>query len=174
MRYVWVCAFAVAVLLSGCIPVDDFKEYWGKGVIDPELEGAWYQSESHDLAFTFSRAGDVYHVVEPPRENAVTKTSSDRVRTLMVGNHHFLMIKDSDDTSGGELGLYVVSDAMLTLYSPREEKKDSFLETYTGDNVVINEQAFGIKELDAETLRVLESIADQPDYWEITATYVRK
>jgi len=36
-----VFSMAISFWASGCIPVEDLGEYWGKGTIDPELEGHW-------------------------------------------------------------------------------------------------------------------------------------
>ena len=58
--------FCLAVLsaIKGCIPVEDFGEYWEKGTIDPVLEGHWKQLEvefrSEENYLSFVKSGDHY------------------------------------------------------------------------------------------------------------------
>ncbi|MBW8041752.1 MAG: carboxypeptidase regulatory-like domain-containing protein [Planctomycetes bacterium] len=87
----------VLFAVKGCIPVEDFGEYWEKGIIDPALEGHWkqldveFRSEQNYLSFV--KSGDHY-VCEVSAAFFMPQDMPQvgiRAKTLTAGKYKFLM-----------------------------------------------------------------------------------
>ena len=144
-------------VLSGCILVDDFGPYWDKGVIDRELEGQWYDQEpdGEGKPPAFVIEGDVMTMIDEDGDEQ-------EARTLELGAHKFLMLPKDQ-----MIQKYDIADGILSFYSPRKEQKEDFLKTNSNDQIVIGQyDTVRIRQLNEETLGVLEDISDQSDYWE--------
>ena len=174
MRSLLICISTIMLWLSGCIIVEDFKDYWDRGSLDSRLDGVWHMPQSQKPAIIFSPTQDSYHIIVPDEVDTESLTPSEHARTLKIGRHHFLMIKNSEDNSGGDLVRYTIKNDMLTLYSPRSEKREDFQQNYAGSNILVNDHTARIKQLDVRTIRILQSFAAKPDYWEVMGTYIRK
>lgn len=174
MRIMLFGAMGILLMLSGCIIVNNFNEYWEHGTRDPALDGVWHMPNSQRPALVFSPSDKDYYVTVPDDVEQKSTPSEEHARTLTIGSHTFLMIKTTKEQLGGDLVLYTVKEDKLTLYAPVKSKRESFEKSYAGTNIETTSQTARIKTLDVRTVRILQSLAAKPDYWQVTGTYYRE
>ena len=86
----------ISLLLNvlGCIPIDDLANHWEKGVIDPNLQGSWKgvgsEFATEDQCFTLTKA-DGYYNFRQTGLYMPANSPDHRCKTLIIGNHKFLM-----------------------------------------------------------------------------------
>ena len=92
-----ILCIALLFAIKGCIPVEDFGEYWEKGAVDPALEGHWKQLDvefrSEENYLSFVKSGDHY-VCEVSSAYFMPQDMPQvgiRAKTLTAGKHRFLM-----------------------------------------------------------------------------------
>lgn len=133
-----------AFALAGCIVVDDFGEYWDKGFIDHCVNDIMNSGES-------SRSGK-------PRKTLL-------MRSLRVGNHTFLMVRERASEAGGNLMLYEIEDGQFVSYRLNESKREDFLRDYPDSGVVLTSETAAIPKLTPESVELLDRVADDASYW---------
>ena len=158
----------MTLVLSGCIVVDDFKQYWNKGTVDPKLEGQWQDQGSKEPSVIFVRQEENYALVVPNET-----TPSELIRTLSIGKYTFMMIKTSKEDKGGDLIRYSVEGNALKFYTPNEKKKTEFQRFYKLNAVVFDEETIRFKEINAQIISMLQAVSGKPDYWELSGTYTK-
>ncbi len=150
--------FLAVFCLIGCINVNDFGKYWGKGVIDPALEGYWLSE--HGECSQYVKKGDHYEIVQ----------DGSIVKTLSMDSATFLMIKSMDEKF---IYKYSVNKKALTLYNPNRAIAQDFKQQYDNPNIMIDRHTVTIDTLDGDVVNILEDISQKPNYWE-TATVFEK
>jgi len=97
--FIFFCAISG---LAGCIPIDDFGNYWNEGSVDPVLEGHWkklgVEFRSQDEYITFEKEGDYYRYY---RSQASMPLGDPKMRikskTIALGDTSFLMLASDPD-----------------------------------------------------------------------------
>jgi len=140
-----VLLLAAAFALAGCIVVDDFAEYWDKGFIDHCVNDIMSTGEG-------SRNGK-------PRNKTML------MRSLRVGNHTFLMVRERPSDTGGSLILYQIEDGQYVAYRLNESKREDFLRDYPDSGVILTSETATIPKLTADSVSLLAQIADDSSYW---------
>jgi len=191
------CLFIVAVLcLASCTGVEDFGQYWGKGFIDPALEGSWKKLglpgqdrnsiEGPDL-LRFTRNGTSYalqainpidqtakpEVIQRQRADNEERSSA---RTLRIGKSLFLMQREAGGQGKGVIERYDVRRGTLQEYQIDNGAAVEFLEAKhpTAKNIKRNDgegEYVVIDTFDDEVFQVLSEIADDPAYWILNCRY---
>jgi hypothetical protein len=131
----------VALFGGGCaapIHVKDFGTYWGKGTVDPVLEGGWWlvgigdgpKAQSSDSLVIFDKEGDHYLLTQVSSDTVDKAETWTQAKTLMLGKHKFLMLRKVDQKAekqttkiSGDIELYSVQKECLTLYNPVLEEQ---------------------------------------------------
>ena len=149
MRNLFLCL--AMVLLSSCIPVDDFGTYWEKGTIDPALLGRWVEitSPARDAddrkeartvkvsdkkeGIQVVNQGGTYRIDSLDEEERQKKDYAPMpARTLKAGCYTFLMVidKERDDKSriSRDLVRYEIQGDVFRDYSLDDGRMSAFLE----------------------------------------------
>jgi hypothetical protein len=197
MKRFW--PWLVAVLaLSSCTGVEDFGLYWDKGFIDPALEGSWKKLglPGRDInsipgadLWRFTRNGSSYSLqwINPVDQTAKAgaseqlKGDNERLlsaRTLRIGQHVFLMQRDSAGQGKSAIERYDIQRGTLQEYWMNNGAAVDFLEAKhpTAKNIRRNVgegEYVVIGTFDDEVFRVLSEIADDPAYWFLNCRYKR-
>lgn len=140
------CIAFACLLLSGCIVVDDFGNYWNKGFIDSCVNAIVLPSLTED-ADTSAEA----HEVE--------------LRSIQLGTHTFLMIRDHPGDPSGNMIRYNIDKNEYVSYRLNETKREDFLHYYPDSGIVLTSETATIPELNVKTATLLATIADDPSYW---------
>ncbi len=136
----------LAFALASCIVVDDFGGYWEKGFIDNCVNDI--VMSSHDYA--------------RPR-SASTKPLL--MRSLRVGKHTLLMIREDMKSKGGNLMRYKIENGEYVSYRLNESKREDFLRDYPDSMVVLTTETASIPVLNPESLMLISNVADDESYW---------
>ncbi len=139
-----VLGFGVLALLNACIVVDDFGDYWNKGFIDNCVNEIASNDSDYDRAS--------HH-----------KTML--LRSLRIGKHTFLMMRDDMDDKGGNLIRYKIEDGEYISYRLNESKRDDFLREYPSSVVVLTQETATIPVLNSESAGLLSAVSDDDSYW---------
>jgi hypothetical protein len=187
---------AAVVVLSSCTPVEDFGSYWGKGIVDPALEGSWKKiglpgQEMDSIPgpdlWRFTRDDSSYlqyginpidpaaapgDIEQQKADNAQALSS----RTLRIGKHRFLMQREPGGKGTGYLVRYDVKGDTLEEYWIDNGLGVDFLlaKHPTAKNIhknVAEGEYVVIDTFDDEVFRVLSEIADNPAYWILNCRY---
>lgn len=137
-------AALLCVFLAGCVVVEDFGAYWEQGFID---------SCVNDIM-----RGDGGKKNKDSRKTAL-------MRSLRVGKHTFLMVREHQYDKGGTLQRYVVDNGFLVLYRLNESKREDFLKENPGSPIILTTETATIPLLDESALGILERVADDDSYW---------
>lgn len=136
---------ALASLLFGCIVVDDFGAYWNKGFVDVCVNEIVQKGMSEDSA------------ANPPVIPAM--------RSLQIGNHTFLMMRDHATDKGGNMIRYNIKDGQYVPYRLNENKRKDFLTYYPDSTVVLTTETAKIPVLNEKSVALLNKIAGDDSYW---------
>lgn len=141
-------ALAVACVLSGCIVVGDFGDYWNKGFID-------------------NCVNEIQHNRSKEERNAKAKVAARRMlmRSLRIGKHTFLMVRENPDDPGGNILRYKIENGKYISYRLNESKREEFLRDYPDSGVVLTSETATIPVLNDDSAKLLEKIADDESYW---------
>lgn len=137
---------ALVLVLSGCIVVDDFGSYWNKGFIDNCVNSI--VNANHD---------------DDRRHNTQPKPML--LRSLRVGSHTFLMMRDDMASKGGNIMLYKIVDGDYISYRLNESKREDFSRDYPNSMVVLTSETASIPVLNNESIALLSQVADNESYW---------
>lgn len=154
-------------ILASCIYVGDIGVYWGKGVLDPALDGPWADNSSKDC-LSFAVEDNNYRVTEGGKKD------ESLYRTLLLGDNKFLMVKDPNNKY--MLIKYKVAGGIFTTYMPDEAKKVEFLRDNPDSGIVISEGDYAtatIPVLNEKSIELLQKIADDESYWKSAAVQHR-
>jgi protocatechuate 3,4-dioxygenase beta subunit len=158
-------SIAFLFVSKGCIPVEDFGEYWQKGIIDQALEGHWKQLDvefrSEENYLSFVKSGDHY-VCEFSSVNFMPKDMPHigiRAKTLITAKHRFLMfdlqqyyedMKAAVSKAASEMGedvdemtlqqMLLAQSAAAKGVLQRYSIEEGILSVYMLDEVVLAEQ----------------------------------
>lgn len=156
------------LILAGCIAVRDFGVYWDKGTLDKALVGAWESSKENGKGVTFTANGSSYDM------KFEDDSSSNVARTLMVGNNSFLMTKKAEGDVGGNMIAYVVQGDTFVMFAPNRDKQKEFLAKYPNIPFIVTRTSLTIKELTPDSMKWLEQIASEPQWWTEMQRFERK
>ena len=144
--------FLAVLLLSSCIPVDDFGTYWKKGTVDPALLGTWVaitspardaddRKEARTVRVADKKEGmqvinkggtyqiDSLDEQERRKKNYIPVSA----RALVAGRYTFLMVIDREVNQKGRITItrglirYKLEGGMFWEYSLADEPMGSFL-----------------------------------------------
>jgi len=157
--------FLACLALMSCIQVEDFGVYWDKGLVDPQLYGAWLpEKENVSECIAFAKNANDY-TLQLGEGEALT------IRSLLVGKHRFMMMKKTRDSQDGQLIRYTVSRDSFDLYQLNPNEEADFKKRYPHSAVDIENGTATIHMLDKEMLDLIEKVADEPNYWVLMKTY---
>lgn len=137
----------LALLLSACIIVDDFGEYWAKGKTDRCINDLLYASMHADDASVEMKA--------------ITQT----VRVIQFGGQDFIMMLNKPGSQDGNLIRYRIDGSEYVSYKLSEEKREQFLREHPHTSVVVTNDTVTIPQLNKETASLLGDIAGDNSYW---------
>lgn len=185
----------VVVLLSSCIPVDDFGSYWQKGYVDPALLGKWSmttprEDDERKEARSVKVDTDVYQVINKTgiyqfdsldyKDKQKTDYTPDPARSLKVGNYTFLMQPDKENLKKGRfikgfVFRYKLEGNVLQFCSPVPEQTGAFLNKKYPKTKNIQRRActgkclwdgVNIKKFNGEVSKILSEIPDTKEFWQ--------
>lgn len=136
----------VALALAGCIVVDDFGDYWNKGFIDNCVNEIALTDHDHDK----------------PR-NSHSKTLL--MRSLRVGKHTFLMMREDMGDKGGSIVRYKIEDGDYVAFRLNESKREDFMLEYPESGAVLTSDTATIPVLNKDSIAMLSQVADDESYW---------
>lgn len=136
----------LAFALAGCIVVDDFGDAWSKGFIDNCV---------NELALTDNE----YNRPHSPHAKGMV------MRSLRVGNHTFLMIREHMRDKGGNMIRYKIDSGDYVAYRLNESKREDFAKEYPDSSVVLTSETATIPVLDSKSTAMLSRVADDESYW---------
>ena len=194
MKKLCLCVAATLAMVS-CIPVDDFGTYWDKGVVDPALDGTWKNiglpgsSPEERLGareLRFTRTGSFYSMnmvgIDPSMAPEVLERVRRRnaragsARTLRLGKRKLLMKRNGEAPYDGVITSYEIRGRTLSEYWFQGDAAVEALEArHPGAKNIHKNDGEGdfvvIGTFDDEVFRILSEIADDSDYWILTARY---
>lgn len=166
-----------AVVLTGCLTVNDFGGAWQQTQLAPELAGRWQKQVTRKTDKTveqilFTAKGDGYDVEAYKDGELVDDFASVYpAKSLSLGNYRFLLSRTRG--VGGEMIRYAVQDKQLTFYKLQPSALQSI--QVKEKKVVITPDAVSdsadIMRLDAATLRKLSALPDDKATWYTTVVY---
>jgi len=140
---------SLLLLLSGCIIVSHFGDYWKQGAEDACLnkiaESIHYYAFKRDLA-----EGDI---------NALA-------RGLTLGGERFLLLKKEKADAGGNLYRFRVENGIFMRYRLNPVMRETFLKEHPDAPVSIRHDTVTIDTLTKSTAEFLITIAKDARYWE--------
>jgi len=179
--FVLCCLF----LLTACIDVDDYGDYWSKTMIDPAIAGRWAKvSEENESKLT----GQEWELTL--KDNAYSaqsykdgkKTDEDPlypVKSMQIGNYTFLATGPERGTIvrynivGDTASIYVANPTMAWDFISRQFPDQSEIyrdDPDPADSAEDNrDRPLHIKEFDDDVAKVLAAIPNNGMYWEIDA-----
>lgn len=153
--------------VAGCLKVVDFGVYWDKGFIDPALNGEWKNARPNGSGVTFTNQGDMYHMV------STTSDDIRFVRSLRVNESNFIMQKRNLSDKGGNLIPYVIEGDNFVLFAANKDKQAEFTKRYPDIPFVVTRTGITIDQLNDETMKWLEQITAEPEWWIDIQSYKR-
>lgn len=135
----------LACLLTGCIIVEDFGTYWNKGFTDKCVNDIVYREMESD--------------------NEEEKAQDVLLRSVRIGGHTFLMMREHEEDKGGNLVRYIIEGGEYVTYRLNEAKRDEFLQRYPNTSIVVTQETVTIPLLNEEAAQLLAKIADDDSYW---------
>lgn len=110
---------------------------------------------------------------EKSASDATTKEETLYTRSLIRGQHSFLLVKNSPDDKGGTLHFYRIMQQRLVFFRPAKAQRKAFLAKYGNRGVEVSKDQVRIPVLDAQAMNTLIAAADDPKYWEQANSYRR-
>jgi hypothetical protein len=188
------------LLLSSCTEVSDFGAYWGKGFVDPALQGTWKKigTPGQNLDATpgpdqllFVKEGLSYSLrsINPIDTTLSDDVAAQRkkdnefrlaVRTLKIGKHLFFMERGQepapDGTQNGILVRYEIKCRILREYFVENGAAVDLMETkHPGAKNIGKNTGEGryivIRTFDDEVFHILSEISDDSAYWDLECQY---
>lgn len=177
------------ILLTSCIPVDDFGVYWNKGTVDANVTGKWEKMERHKKAeyVRITDEGGRYRIdTLDKKERAAKDYSPILARTLTAGKYTFFMAMDKKHgaahfTPEG-LVRYEIHHGVLTEYNLVDRRMGKFLsdEFPHARNITAPKcrencvyDSVKIRKLDAEVVEILAAIPDTKEFWTVSERWRR-
>lgn len=143
-------ALGAALLLSGCILVEDFGHAWKDSAPD------------HCL----SEIGESLYATEFRRDPKGLELDQ-LVHGWTLEGNHYLLLKKSPEDLGGRLYRFDVTSGIFRRYRLDPAMRDLFEKQYPKAPVSLKRDTVKFETLDAETEKLLTTIANQPEYWQI-------
>lgn len=180
----------IAFLLTSCIQVDDFGNYWDKAELDPAIAGHWktkMEADEHGIMgndeINYFVQGAAYQEfdyqckMEKQGKRCEASAPSYPIKTLIIGHYHFIASK-------GEMTRYIATKSTLKAYDVNIEAVWAFLENHyphmknltreeVGAGVGERTYTLKIKVLDDDVAEMLANIPDNKTYWKVTGTLTR-
>lgn len=123
-------AAATLLLVSGCIFVKNFGNYWKEAGLDPAVVGKWkvvFDNAHRRPGSKNNEPGDIFQVQERDGAYEITASRDGKpldnkvyypVKTLKIGQHNFFILQTMEGVeAGGVIWKYVVSGNLLQTYS---------------------------------------------------------
>jgi hypothetical protein len=186
------------LLLASCTAVEDFGAYWGKGAVDPALEGTWKKigrpgtkpestAGSDQLVFVKDGQSYLMQAINPIEQGLPDEVARQRkedndarftVRTLRIGNHSYFMVRGTDGKPNGVIERYEITGDVLREYFLENEVFVDFLQPkHASAKNIQGSKAQGhsvvIHTFDDEVFRILSEISDDTAYWYLEGQYAR-
>lgn len=137
---------AVAVLLSGCIIVDDMSAKWDSGASAPCTDDV----VALEYAKSFERAK------EPPV-----------ARTFEHDGYHYLMLKSKEEDKGGHLYRFEIENGIFIGYRPDPSMRARYAEDFPDSLAQMSEDKAELPDLSDTSLDFLSKVASDQAYWVI-------
>ncbi len=167
MKHTKTLFLTVLLLVVGCLKIGDFGVYWNQGIIDPALDGAWKNARPSGTGLSFTNQGDLYHM------QFDASPSPKFARTLQVNDSTFLMVKVHLEDEGGNLIPYVIEGDNFVLFAANKDKQIEFNKKYPDIPFVVTRTGITIHQLNPDTMRWLEKITAEPEWWIDIQSYKR-
>jgi len=140
----------MALLLAGCILVDDFDTVWNEAKPDTclsKIAESLYYSEL--------------------RRNPQGKDINQLARGWTFNKQNFLLLKKEPTDKGGRLYRFNVVHGIFQRYRLNPTMREAFEKNYPNATVILKQDTVTIETLDAASRALLAEILTKPDYWEI-------
>lgn len=138
-----------ALLLSACIQVRDFGEYWGLAQRDACLTAIGKK------------------LTEGEREDRASKADA---RLLHVAGEPFLLLKYARADKGGDLIRIRFEEGKrsraIRPYMLREEKKKPFMKAFPHSGAAFDDHTVTIAKLDGWRMNILSKLVRDRGYWQ--------
>jgi hypothetical protein len=180
MKKAFVLCFVL--LLTACIDVDDYGDYWDKATIDPALEGRWAKvSEEDDSKLTnqeylFTVKNNAYSVQSFKSGKPTEDDPIYPVKTLELGRYKFAASGPDKGTiiryeiNGNESTWYVVNPSLAWDFIQKNFPdqtgiyRDDPDPTDTAENN--RDRPLHIGQFDDDVAKVLAAIPNNEVYWD--------
>lgn len=136
--------------LAGCMLVDDFAPQWEKAKTDScttKIAESLYYSEF--------------------RRDPQGKDMNELARTMTLGKHHFLLLKQDAADKGGRMYRFQVVNGIFQRLRLDPVMRKAFEIAYPNAPVSLKHDTVQLANLDTDVTNLLTEIADNKDYWEI-------
>lgn len=174
-------------LLSSCLNVSEFADYWSKGYIDKSVLGYWDQIDPQNHfqgAWEFRDQNDgEYHFIMFDKKESREGWQG---KTLDIGNYKFLMVAMDwrRPTPGGIFFRYEIKGDKFYMYSLDPKKADELIKSHRLDqkNIRVVWKPKGccpeagdrieVQKLDREVVKFLADIPESE--WSSGVVFVRR
>jgi hypothetical protein len=172
-------ACLVLLVVTACIPVEDFGGYWDKGTVDKAVFGTWKRvakkdSGDRELVMIVNHKGTYRIDSLDPKDRKQKDYQPLFAKTLQIGNYTFFMTtQGAGEKSERNLVRYQVKKGRLMEYDLQRgamEKlvRRKYLWVKNLDVSCPNKclvESVKIKVLDKEVVDVLAAIPDTAEFW---------
>lgn len=143
-------ALAAAVLLSGCLIVEDFGHAWKDSAPEPCL----------------SKIAESLYATEF-RRDPTGMDMGELAHGWTLDGNTYLLLKKAPDDQGGRLYRFQVQNGIFQRFRLDPAMRDLFEKDYAGAPVSLKRDTVTLTTLNADTEKLLTSIANKPEYWQI-------
>ena len=140
----------MALLLNGCLVVEDFGHAWKDSKPDACL----------------SKIAESLYAAEYRRDPTGMKIDTLAHGWTLDGNT-YLLLKKAPEDKGGRLYRFQVTNGIFQRFRLDPAMRDLFEKDYPNAPVSLKRDTVRLKTLDAEREKLLTSIANKPEYWQI-------
>jgi hypothetical protein len=141
---------AMLLALNACILVKDFGAMWNQAKPDDCL----------------SKIGESLYYTEF-RRDPMGKDMSKLVRGFTHGTANYLLIKADEKDDGGRMYRFDVHHGIFQRWRLNPTMRETFEKNYPDAPVDLSRDTVTLDGLGEKELKLLDSVAANPDYWEI-------
>lgn len=143
-------ALAASLLLSGCLVVEDFGHAWKDSSPDSCL----------------NKLAESLYATEYRRDPSNLDMDEIAHGWTMEGNT-YLLLKKSPEDKGGRLYRFQVVNGIFQRFRLDPAMRDLFEKDYPNAPVDLSRDTVTLKTLNADTEKLLTTIANKPEYWQV-------
>jgi hypothetical protein len=182
MRHALICL--AVLMLSSCIPVEDWGGYWDKGVVYPAMTGIWREIPAHgekngepQLVRIVNKKGTYRIDSLDPKDRRDKDYTPMFAKSLVVGPYTFLMTSTGAvEKSDRNIVRYALNKGQLTEYSLSDDAMASYLRWHhpfarnilvTGCKEKCLLHSVKIKVFDDEVFKILSEIPNTAEFWSV-------